>query len=173
MTSWAAEKRETATMCSAYSTAAASVSSSPELSENERSSPSESRPTPRMANAAATRLVPPGRRLATAQLMKGTMTQYVAVRKAFLPGVMVVSPMFWMRKAVPESTPRTEPARRWLPSRLRLRVLLNSAPTITEAPRKRMNMSQHAGTTSRAPLMTTKEPPQMAAEPARASFQTP
>ena len=86
--SWELVNLPTNTIWRAKNTAERSVSHSPGPSEGRMSSPSEMSAIPAMLRTAAARLDAPGRLRTTAQLRNGTSTQYVAVRKALLPGVV-------------------------------------------------------------------------------------
>ena len=66
-------------------------------------------PMPATATTAAIRLNAVGRLRATTHQANGTMTQYVAVRKAFLPGVVLSSPTVCTQKAKKHIAPSTRP----------------------------------------------------------------
>ena len=99
-TSLFSENFDTYTMCTANSSADTSVMASPKPMDSSESEPeSDTSPIPPTAMTEATRLNAVGRLRAMAHQANGTMTQYVAVRKAFLPGVVWSSPMVCTQNA--------------------------------------------------------------------------
>ena len=70
---------------------------------------SDTSPMPSTAITAASRLNAVGRLRARTHHANGTITQYVAVRNAFLPGVVLSSPMVCTQNARKHSTPKTSP----------------------------------------------------------------
>ena len=81
-------KRSTARMWAAKSSPPMRVSTSPTLKAEASEPVTDTRPTPARHSRAAATLNRSGRCFATAQLRKGTATQYTAVKKAFFPGVV-------------------------------------------------------------------------------------
>ncbi len=95
------------TMWQANSMPPASDSMSP--SPMVKSAVSDTRPMPAMHTNAAIILKISGLRRDTIQNKNGTMTQYMAVKNAFLPGVVVSIPAVWSEKARKRKTPITAP----------------------------------------------------------------
>ena len=73
---------------------------------------SDTSPTPVTHRTAARMLYPSGRSRTTAQVRKGTMTQYTAVRNAFFEGVVRARPKVWRLYARNSIPPMTAPRHR-------------------------------------------------------------
>lgn len=161
-TSWVLEKRDTNTIWMAKRSAQSCVSASPIPMEND--SPEVLTATNHMpitATTAAPTLHNDGRLCAIAHQANGTITQYVAVRKALIPGVVCCSPTVWAKNAEKSKKARTAPSptifhEKLLRTRL-FKIISNSNP----ASRKRTPSKSAGGTTSTTFFMTTKLYPQI------------
>lgn len=103
------------------------------------------------------------------QNMNGTRTQYIAVRKAFLPGVENLSPVVWTVYATKRMIPKTEPCHKVF-----LFIFFHFLQKIndikTNAPVNLKAKSVKTGTLSRVPFIITNEAPHTRVAPRRASL---
>ena len=142
-------------MCTANKTAHSSVITSPKpiVMPPDWTDTSQ---IPTKASTAAPILNTVGRLWATIHHKKGTITQYVAVRNALMPGVVCSKPTVCVQNARKSARPSTVPASTILPlnaSRTRFqRMAVNTMP----ANRKRNPNSHAGGRTATTPFMDTK-----------------
>ena len=122
-TSWKRENFETNTMCTANKTAHSSVITSPKPMFMPPDWTDTSQ-IPTKASTAAPMLNTVGRLWATIHHKKGTITQYVAVRNALMPGVVCSKPTVCVQNARKSARPSTVPASTILP----LNALANTLP---------------------------------------------
>ena len=136
---------------------------SPRPSENASPTPPpDTSQMPATASTAAPMLKTVGRLCAMAHHKKGTMTQYVAVRKALMPGVVCCRPMVCVRNAEKSNTPSRTPmpsTRKTPGPSLKARAMRRCriAARMRPAAVKRRPSSHAGGRTATTSFMTTKE----------------
>ena len=97
-----------------------------------------------------------GRLWATIHHKKGTITQYVAVRNALMPGVVCSKPTVCVQNARKSAKPSTVPASTILPLNA-LRTRFHRIAISTMPANRNRNPSSHAGgITATTPFMDTK-----------------
>ena len=111
---------------------------------------------PTSASTAAPMLNTVGRRCATIHHRKGTITQYVAVKNALMPGVVCSRPMVCVQNAMKSAKPSAAPASSMRPENALCTRFHRIAVSKTPANVKRKPKRQAGGSTDTTSFMATK-----------------